>query len=57
MQNIVKSLNLFESFKGLNTRHLTGDNVRIFVCVVRNNAEHLCNSNLLLYSVNLNMYK
>ena len=31
--------------------------VRIFVCVIRNNVEHLCNSNLLLYYVYLNMYK
>ena len=32
------------------------DNVRSLY-VLRNNVEHLCNSNLLLYSVNLNMYK
>ena len=31
--------------------------VRIFVCAIRNNVEHLCNSNLLLYYVYLNMYK
>ena len=35
---------------------IRGDKVYIFVCVVRicgirNNVEHLCNSNLLLYSM------
>ena len=32
------------------------DNVRSLY-VVQNNVEHLCNSNLLLYYVNPNMYK
>ena len=35
---------------------VVGDKVRSLY-VVRNNVEHLCNSNLLLYYVNPNMYK
>ena len=35
---------------------LVGDKVRSLY-VVRNNVEHLCNSNLLLYYINPNMYK
>ena len=31
--------------------------VFVSLYVIPNNVEHLCNSNLLLYSVNLNMYK
>ena len=36
--------------------HVHPDNVRSLY-VVQNNVEHLCNSNLLLYYVNPNMYK